>query len=111
MILFPSLISEALKAADYCRTPKRKRQMQSGIVWVLMRARCARAEAVRLETMPGRDIRVACGAARRRRFLRCDRVQPRSDVDRLAEEIWRALLLLLRMWSRGRGSTPRRMNQ
>src|SRR5206468_5613745 len=69
------------------------------------------AEAVRLETTLETDSRVGCAAVRRRRFLRCDRVQPRSDVDRLAEEIWHALLLLLRMWSRGRGPTPRRMDQ
>src|SRR6266481_3147574 len=69
------------------------------------------AEAVRLETTLETGSRVGCAAVRRRRFLRCDRVQPRSDVDRLAGEIWSALLLLLRMWSRGRGPTPRRMDQ
>src|SRR5207249_184504 len=69
------------------------------------------AEAVRLETMLETGSRVGCAAVRRRRFLRCDRVQTRSDVDRLAGEICRALLLLLRMWSRGRGPTPRRMDQ
>src|SRR5438876_5978360 len=69
------------------------------------------AEAVRLETTLETGSRVGCAAVRRRRFLRCDRVQPRSDVDRLAEEIWRALLLLLLMESRGRGPTPRRMDQ
>src|SRR5439155_3854666 len=46
-------------------------------------------EAAHLATTLETGSRVVCAAVRRRRFLRCDRVQPRSDVDRLAGEIWR----------------------
>src|SRR5206468_9798305 len=78
---------------------------------ILKQEQSVPVEAAHLATTLETGSRVVRAAVRRRRFLRCDRVQPRSDVDRLAGEIWRALLLLLRMWSRGRGSTPRRMDQ
>ena len=42
--------------------------------------RSARAGAVRLTTMLGRDSRAACAADRRRKFPRCGRVQHDSDA-------------------------------
>src|SRR5438034_2467143 len=74
-------------------------------------AHCALTLATLLATMLETGSRVGCAAVRRRRFLRCDRVQPRSDVDRLAEEIWHALLLSFWMWSRGRGPTLRQIGR
>src|SRR6266496_2285513 len=52
--------------------------------------RYARGGAILLTTMPGRDIRVACGAARRRKFRRRDPAQRDSDARTVVEEIVRA---------------------
>src|SRR5206468_8209494 len=52
--------------------------------------RSARAEVIRRATMPGMDIRVACGAARRRKFRRRDPAQRGSDAHTVVEEIARA---------------------
>src|SRR5216684_3379650 len=68
-------------------------------------------EAVRLETTLETGSRVGCAAARRRRFLRCDRVQPRSDADRLTGEISRGLLLSLWRCCAVRAPTLRQMGR
>src|SRR5947199_3969013 len=48
---------------------------------------CAQAAIIPLTTMPGRDIRVACGAARRRKFRRRDRVRRDSDARTVVDEL------------------------
>src|SRR6266480_2739164 len=78
---------------------------------ILRQEQSVPVEAAHLATTLETDIRVACAAARHRKFRRRDRVQPRSDAGRLAGEIWHALLLLLRMWSRGRAPMLQQMRQ
>src|SRR5439155_22777041 len=70
-------------------TPHSKTKARNMLLLV-MPTRCARGGAIPLTTMPGRDIRVACGAPRRRKFRRRDPAQRDSDARTVVEEIVRA---------------------